>query len=65
MNQVLSQSEVDALLAAVSEGDVGTGGGDAVAESSKSSVSGAVKAKETDKVVVSYDLTSQDRMIRS
>lgn len=64
MNQVLSQSEVDALLAAVSEGDVGTGGGEAVAESSKSSGAGAVKAKDTDKVVVSYDLTSQDRIIR-
>lgn len=51
MNQVLSQSEVDALLAAVSEGDVakqegGTGGGN-------------------DKGVVVYDLTSQDRIIRA
>ena len=50
MNQVLSQSEVDALLAAVSEGEVDTsdaagGGGD-------------------DRVVVVYDLTSQDRIIR-
>lgn len=51
MNQVLSQSEVDALLAAVSEGDVakqegGSGGGN-------------------DKGVVVYDLTSQDRIIRA
>lgn len=51
MSQVLSQSEVDALLAAVSEGEVGSGesggggGGD-------------------DRVVVVYDLTSQDRIIR-
>src|SRR5271154_4282695 len=54
MNQVLSQSEVDALLAAVSEGEVaadgdgGAGGHGAVDE----------------RVVVVYDLTSQDRIIR-
>ncbi|MBK9040354.1 MAG: flagellar motor switch protein FliM [Bdellovibrionales bacterium] len=53
MSQVLSQSEVDALLAAVSDGELSetgegqqrTGGPD-------------------DKVVVVYDLTSQDRIIR-
>ncbi len=57
MNQVLSQSEVDALLAAVSDGDVSTadnGGGAAN--------NGSVKVD--DKKVVSYDLTSQDRIIR-
>ena len=63
MNQVLSQSEVDALLAAVSDGDVGTtdnsGGGGAGAVSA--SKSGAAK---DDRVVVTYDLTSQDRIIR-
>lgn len=51
MNQVLSQSEVDALLAAVSEGEVETAdnsGGNA----------------KDDRVVVVYDLTSQDRIIR-
>ena len=51
MNQVLSQSEVDALLAAVSEGEVETGG----------DVGGGPK---DDRVVVVYDLTSQDRIIR-
>lgn len=51
MNQVLSQSEVDALLAAVSEGEVESGG-----EGSPTS---------EDKGVVVYDLTSQDRIIRA
>lgn len=58
MNQVLSQSEVDALLSAVSDGDVATsdgGGGKAG--------NGNVKTKE-DANVVAYDLTSQDRIIR-
>lgn len=49
MNRVLSQSEVDALLAAVSEGEVSQGG----------EVTDA-----NDKGVVVYDLTSQDRVIR-
>jgi flagellar motor switch protein FliM len=60
MNQVLSQSEVDALLAAVSEGDVGGadgGGGEGGAK-------GGGGGGEGDQVVVSYDLTSQDRIIR-
>jgi len=57
MNQVLSQSEVDALLAAVSDGEVTT------ADNSKSESSGSVKATEG-KNVVNYDLTSQDRIIR-
>lgn len=51
MNQVLSQSEVDALLAAVSEGEIETDGG------------GSGNPKD-DRVVVVYDLTSQDRIIR-
>jgi flagellar motor switch protein FliM len=50
MNQVLSQSEVDALLAAVS-------GGDVPVESHS-----AQKSQDSD--VISYDLTSQDRIIR-
>ncbi|MDZ4676125.1 MAG: flagellar motor switch protein FliM [Oligoflexia bacterium] len=50
MNQVLSQNEVDALLAAVSEGEVATEGGVA---------SGGVASG-----VIVYDLTSQDRIIR-
>lgn len=57
MNQVLSQSEVDALLAAVSDGEVTT------ADSPKSESTGSVKTTEG-KNVVNYDLTSQDRIIR-
>src|SRR5438309_11583457 len=53
MNQVLSQSEVDALLAAVSDGDVAS---DSDASSKQSA--------NTDAGVVVYDLTSQDRIIR-
>lgn len=67
MNQVLSQSEVDALLAAVSDGDSGSsadagGGGGGGGSGSVSSSGGA--AKKDDRVVVTYDLTSQDRIIR-
>lgn len=53
MNQVLSQSEVDALLAAVNEGELAEKGGD----------TGAGAASDGPVVVV-YDLTSQDRIIR-
>src|SRR5947208_1973009 len=53
MNQVLSQNEVDALLAAVSEGEVQTEGG-------ATQGSGA----NSDSSVIVYDLTSQDRIIR-
>lgn len=56
MNQVLSQSEVDALLAAVSDGEVTT------ADNPKTENVGSVKAEG--KNVVNYDLTSQDRIIR-
>jgi flagellar motor switch protein FliM len=60
MSQVLSQSEVDALLAAVSEGEIaggeeGGGGGGG---------GGTPGAPADDRVVVVYDLTSQDRIIR-
>src|ERR1700724_846354 len=58
MSQILSQSEVDALLAAVSEGEIGQtaeGGGQA---------SGPGGAPVDERVVVVYDLTSQDRIIR-
>lgn len=60
MNQVLSQSEVDALLAAVSDGDAGASDG---GKSGGGGGSGGGKAAE-EKVVVTYDLTSQDRIIR-
>lgn len=52
MNQVLSQSEVDALLAAVSEGEVKTEG------------AAGGNAGGSDSGVLVYDLTSQDRIIR-
>lgn len=72
MNQVLSQSEVDALLAAVSEGEVGTadsgsgggGGGGGGGNSGGGGGGGNRVAAQEDKVVVTYDLTSQDRIIR-
>lgn len=51
MNQVLSQSEVDALLAAVGDGDIPKDG--------KKS-----KGGPKDENIISYDLTSQDRIIR-
>ncbi len=52
MNQVLSQNEVDALLAAVSDGEV-AGGAD-----------GSGGGSGNDPGVIVYDLTSQDRIIR-
>lgn len=59
MNQVLSQSEVDALLAAVSDGDVST------ADTTKDDGANNGSARVADdKKVVAYDLTSQDRIIR-
>lgn len=61
MNQVLSQSEVDALLAAVSEGEIG---GDDDFGDGGGGGGGGGSASADDKVVVVYDLTSQDRIIR-
>jgi flagellar motor switch protein FliM len=59
MNQVLSQSEVDALLAAVSDGDVTT------AETAKPTSGNLGSTTKVDnKNVINYDLTSQDRIIR-
>jgi flagellar motor switch protein FliM len=55
MSQVLSQSEVDALLAAVSEGEVGGAEGGSA---------GTTGVPGDERVVVNYDLTSQDRIIR-
>lgn len=54
MNQVLSQSEVDALLAAVSEGEVG----------GSTTLKTESDVKDDGRVIVAYDLTSQDRIIR-
>jgi flagellar motor switch protein FliM len=64
MSQVLSQSEVDALLAAVSEGEIAAGdeanGGGGGGGGSSTGPDG----KKDDRIVVAYDLTSQDRIIR-
>jgi len=57
MNQVLSQNEVDALLAAVSEGDVPT--------SDEGAAAAAGGEEDDGRVVVNYDLSSQDRIIRA
>ena len=59
MNQVLSQSEVDALLAAVSDGEVSSGD-----QPGGAGGAGGAGAVDDGKVVVAYDLTSQDRIIR-
>lgn len=61
MNQILSQSEVDALLAAVTEGEIPTadpssGGGNNNVKS--------INGGNVEKNVITYDLTSQDRIIR-
>ena len=58
MNQVLSQNEVDALLAAVSDGDVQSSDG------KKADGGGGGSKPVDDRKVVTYDLTSQDRIIR-
>ncbi len=60
MSQVLSQSEVDALLAAVSEGELAA---DPSAPGGAAGGGGGAGAGD-DRVVVVYDLTSQDRIIR-
>ena len=52
--QILSQNEIDALLAAVNEGDLDIDGGQDDAE----------RALDTTSVAVKYDLLSQDRIIR-
>lgn len=57
MNQILSQSEVDALLAAVTDGDIKP------SSSGEAQNLGDVK-KSDERNIVSYDLTSQDRIIR-
>ena len=61
MNQVLSQSEVDALLNAVSDGSV-----DASAEKSTGAQpsAGAWSGEDAGPDVTPYDITNQDRVIR-
>lgn len=70
MNQVLSQSEVDALLSAVSDGSVDVGGGAGGAQAmppaggAEGSVTGPGDMGISDQEVAVYDLTNQDRVIR-
>lgn len=59
MNQVLTQSEVDALLSAVSEGNVDVAGSAADQPAWGSAVN-AIPESE----ITTYDLTNQDRVIR-
>jgi flagellar motor switch protein FliM len=64
VNQILSQSEVDALLAAVSEGDVpasSSSSGNSGNNNNVKSINGSVIQGKN---VIAYDLTSQDRIIR-
>jgi len=58
VNQVLSQNEVDALLAAVSDGDVQS------SDNKKADAGGGGSKAVDDRKIVNYDLTSQDRIIR-
>src|SRR5258708_3445090 len=65
MSQVLTQSEVDALLSAVAEGSVDVTG--APGEPAAGAVGpswGDSAPTSTDAEVVTYDLTNQDRVIR-
>ncbi len=64
MSQVLSQSEVDALLAAVSDGQFEEGQDGADAAVGGGLDLGLGGASNSDQNVVVYDLTSQDRIIR-
>jgi flagellar motor switch protein FliM len=72
MNQVLTQSEVDALLSAVADGNVDTGGGGQAAAGGADAGAGSSAAMMGDTgdgalagpEVTPYDLTNQDRVIR-
>jgi len=69
MNQVLSQSEVDALLNAVSDGNVDVAGGGAAGGDGgggDAGAAGGVAGGEgiPEPEVAPYDLTNQDRVIR-
>lgn len=69
MNQVLTQSEVDALLSAVAEGsvEVGAQGGGAAPGAAPAGIAGPTDfgaAIANDAEITPYDLTNQDRVIR-
>src|SRR5882757_3654868 len=63
MNQVLTQSEVDALLSAVADGNVDVNA-NAAAGGGGASGGAAQPDAPTDVEVQAYDLTNQDRVIR-
>ncbi len=62
MNQVLTQSEVDALLNAVSDGNVDVGAGAAGGAGGGDGWSSSTAIPESE--ITPYDLTNQDRVIR-
>lgn len=65
MNQVLTQSEVDALLSAVSDGSVEVGSeGAAPGQGPVVGNEGQSLLNQGDAEVIPYDLTNQDRVIR-
>ncbi len=65
MNQVLSQSEVDALLSAVSEGGMDVAGeGGAKAGGGGEGAAGGGGIENPAVEISNYDLTNQDRVIR-
>jgi len=68
MNQVLTQNEVDALLTAVSEGNVDLnaagGGGAAAGAGDPGAMMGGEAPGSGEPEVSAYDLTNQDRVIR-
>lgn len=66
MNQVLTQNEVDALLSAVSEGEVAAAGGAAAGAQAPGggSTDDGSAIVSSDQEVTVYDLTNQDRVIR-
>ncbi|OFZ21034.1 MAG: flagellar motor switch protein FliM [Bdellovibrionales bacterium GWB1_55_8] len=64
MNQVLTQSEVDALLSAVVEGSVETTAAPQAQEASGGGFGDATAGFLPDADIAPYDLTNQDRVIR-
>src|SRR4051812_26875493 len=64
MNQVLTQSEVDALLSAVAEGSVETNNAGGAADGSGGADSSGFDGGGNDAEITPYDLTNQDRVIR-
>ncbi len=66
MNQVLTQGEVDALLSAVSDGnvDLAASGGAQAGGAAQAVAGGGVSQEEGKSEVSPYDLTNQDRVIR-